>query len=148
MDPKADRDTARGGRLRDVRGRGRRGPLALPGPLTPSGVPATQTPAEAFDDTVVAVVERIRTRFPDEVARVDFGVEDHPLLPEDWDQRVPFATCVPASADHPARIVLFRLPLTARARGRAELGLLVLDTVVEQLAALWGRDPDDIDPPA
>lgn len=148
MDPKPSAPERRTGRLRDRRGRGRRGPLALPGPLAPSGVPAEQSPAEEFDEVVVAVVERLRARFPVELASVDFGVEDHPMLPEDWDQQVPYASRLPASPGHAARVVLFRRPLTTHARDRDELAGLVLDTVVEQLAVLWGRDPDDIDPPA
>lgn len=110
-------------------------------------MPAALSPAEAFDDTVVAVIERIRGRFPDDIALVDFGVEDHPLLPDDWDQRVPCATRVAAHAGGRAQVVLFRRPLVTRARNRAELDELVLDTVVDQLASLWDRDPDDIDPP-
>ena len=139
-------EVRREGRLRDRRGRGRRGPLALPGPLTPGGVPAALTRSEEFDETVVAVIERIRNRFPEDMARVDFGVEDHPMLPEDWEQHVPAATRVAPASDGRARIVLFRRPIATRARTRAELDGLVLDTVVEQLAALWDKDPEDIDP--
>lgn len=146
MDQKPARRGSRRGRLRDRRGRDRRSPLALPGPLTPAGVPAALTRAEEFDEAVVAVIERIRGRFPDAMARVDVGVEDHPMLPEDWEQRVPAATRYAEPSGERARIVLFRRPLATRARTRAELDGLILVAVVEQLAALWDKDPDEIDP--
>lgn len=146
MDQNPERNGPRGGRLRDRRGRNRRTPLALPGPLTPDGVPAALTPTEEFDEAVVAVIERIRGRFPEAMARVDVGVEDQPILPDDWDQRVPAATRIAESSAKRARIVLFRRPLTTRARSRAELDGLILATVAEQLAALWDTDPDEIDP--
>ena len=52
----------------------------------------------------------------------------------------------PVAESHPARIVLYRRPLMARADGEEELAELVLDVVVEQFAHWLGVDPQTIDP--
>jgi predicted Zn-dependent protease with MMP-like domain len=46
----------------------------------------------------------------------------------------------------PARIVLYRRPLLARADGEEELAELVLDVIVEQFAHWLGVDPQIVDP--
>ncbi|UYM04040.1 metallopeptidase family protein [Solicola gregarius] len=147
MRPKATHAPARSGRRRDRRGRGTRGPLALPGPLAPDGVPAQRSPAEEFDDLVLAVVDRLRTRFPERVDAVEFAVEDHPLLPEEWVRHVPYASSVPEGPDTRARVVVFRRPLLTHSEDATDLADLLLDTLIEELAVLWGVDPDDLDPP-
>ena len=45
----------------------------------------------------------------------------------------------------PDRITLFRKPLEARARSRAELDLVVQDTVVHEIAHHFGIDDDRLD---
>ncbi|MGO8961451.1 MAG: metallopeptidase family protein [Streptosporangiaceae bacterium] len=52
----------------------------------------------------------------------------------------------PPVEQHPARIVLYRRPLMARADGEEELAELVLDVVVEQFAHWLGVDPQTVDP--
>jgi predicted Zn-dependent protease with MMP-like domain len=44
----------------------------------------------------------------------------------------------------PHRIVVYRKPLELRAQGRAELEELVQDVVLEAVAHLLGREPDDL----
>ncbi len=46
----------------------------------------------------------------------------------------------------PARIVVYRRPLMARADGEEDLSELVFDVVVEEFARLVGLDPSEIDP--
>ena len=66
----------------------------------------------------------------------------------------PLARLEPGSGDggsstrpaRPARIVLYRRPLMARADGDEELTELVLDVVVEEFARLLGLDPQIVDP--
>ncbi len=77
---------------------------------------------------------------------VEFGVEETPLLPADWEHEVPLCTHAQASGHHPARVVVYRLPVLGRARGRADTTGLVLDLLVEEVADLLGRDPDELDP--
>ena len=52
----------------------------------------------------------------------------------------------PAQKSRPARIVLYRRPLMARADGEEELAELVLDVIVEQFARWLGVDPQTVDP--
>jgi Zincin-like metallopeptidase len=52
----------------------------------------------------------------------------------------------PELPDRPARIVLYRRPLLARADGQEELAELVLDVIVEQFARWLGVDPQTVDP--
>ncbi len=59
---------------------------------------------------------------------------------------VPVPLAAPAADQHPARIVLYRRPLMARADGEEELAELVLDVVVEQFAHWLGVDPQTVDP--
>jgi hypothetical protein len=52
----------------------------------------------------------------------------------------------PGLQARPARIVLYRRPLMARADGEEELAELVLDVIVEQFARWLGVDPQTVDP--
>ena len=129
-------------RWRDRHGRG------LRGPLTPPGVPVTRTRAEDFDDLVLDAVEDLEPRLGARLERIEFAVEDIPpasvtaaLGPGD---PVPLAGAVPAGDDTPARVVVYRRPVELRAG--PEVAELVAVVVVEQLAALLGIAPEDIDP--
>jgi predicted Zn-dependent protease with MMP-like domain len=141
-------------RRRDRHGRGVRGPLA------PVGSPLNRSRAERFDDLVLQAVAQLEPRWESELAGVEFVVEEVPsadlppeeLLPDA--EPVPLARLDPAWHDpgnaerpaRPARIVLYRRPLLARADGEEELGELVLDVVIEEFARLLGLDPQSIDP--
>jgi hypothetical protein len=134
--------------MRDRRGRGARGPLALPGPLSPAGVPAQLSRRDSFDALTLDVVEELTSRWAVELRDVEFGVEEVPLLPADWPSTpIPLATLVRGGAGSPTRIVVFRLPVQQRASGQVELERLVREALVAQVAELLGRDPDDIAPP-
>jgi hypothetical protein len=52
----------------------------------------------------------------------------------------------PGLQARPARIVLYRRPLMARADGEEELAELVLDVIVEHFARWLGVDPQTVDP--
>jgi hypothetical protein len=134
------------GRARDRRGRGPRGPMVLPGPLSTRC--HVSTPRDEFDDLVVELVERIASRWQVELAKVEFGTEDVPELPPDWDDEpAPLGAVTQALPDAPARIVVFRRPIELRAKSRIEQSALVHEVLVENVAELLGRDPDEIDPP-
>jgi predicted Zn-dependent protease with MMP-like domain len=138
---------ARRASRRDRHGRWLRGATVLPGPLSPRGTRFPASPARRFDEVVLTLVEQLRQRLGDDLADVEFGVEETPLLPVHWDpDEVPLATVVPATAGTPARVVLFRRPVEYRAAGRDELSALVLAVLVEQVAELLGRDPVEVDP--
>ncbi len=121
----------------------------------PPEVPLARSRAQQFDDLVLDAVEELEQRWSAELSGVEFAVEDVPPELPDFDGdvledgRVPLARLMPAQppAASPARIVLFRRPLEARALDHEDLGDLVRDVVVEQVAHLLGKDPDEVDPP-
>ena len=141
---------------RDRHGRG------LRGRLVPDGVPLARSRAERFDDLVLDAVEDLERRWERELAGVEFAVEDVPWVehtsPEEVvldadvldDDSVPLARVLPAhrenGRDVPPRIIVYRRPLEIRAHDRDDLADLVRDVVVDQVAVLLGRDPEEIDP--
>lgn len=142
-EPQPPRVSAR----RDRHGRGLRGATVLPGPVSPEGTPAPTTAARRFDDLVLSLVRQLQQRWAATLGQVEFGVEETPLLPPDWDPvDVPLGTVVRATSSAPARIVLFRRPIEHRAGSQLETSGLVLAVLVEQVAELLGRDPSEIDP--
>ena len=97
----------RRGRRRDLRGRGRRGPQVLPGPLSPHGVPAMSSRRAQFDELVLSVVHDLEERWRDELGLVEFAVEETPWMPDDWSSgTVPLASLVRGSGDKPTRLTV------------------------------------------
>ena len=129
-------------RRRDRRGRGIRGPLL------PPSAPASRTRAEKFDDVVVDVIERVERSWARQLRGTEFAVEDVPPSdPAPWEEgTVPLGRCFPAESGQPARVVVYRRPLEARAFDAEDLEDLVRDVVVEQVAHLLARSPEEIDP--
>ncbi|WP_022918994.1 metallopeptidase family protein [Ruania albidiflava] len=131
-------------RRRDRHGRG------LRGPLLPPTLPGWRTRAERFDELVLAVVERLERQVGTELDGVEFAVEAVPPSdPAPWEVgAVPLARYFPAdgAAGLTHRIVVYRHPVAARADGELETALLLRDVLVEQIAHLLHRDPQDIDP--
>jgi predicted Zn-dependent protease with MMP-like domain len=124
-----------------------RGLAVLPGPLTPHGVPLALSARDRFDATVLDVVTALEERWSAELESVEFVVEETPVLPDDWAApTVPLASVVPGDGGRPTRLVLFRRPIELRAETSSELGALVLTVLVEQVAELLGRQPQEIDP--
>ena len=119
----------------------------LPGPLSPQGVPASRTSRETFDKIVLDAVEGIDGRWHHQLGFVEFAVEEAPVLPDDWfAPTVPLATLVPPTGSSPTRIVLFRRPIELRCDTTEDLMALVHTVLVEQIAEVLGRSPEDIDP--
>lgn len=129
---------------RDRRGRG------LRGPLLPRTLPAWRSRAQRFDDHVLQSLDRLPTRFAEQVSRIEFAVEDVPPQdPAPWEAReVPLSRVFPAERDLPARIVLYRRPLEARGEPETELADVVYAVVVEQVAQVLGLPPEDLGPDA
>jgi predicted Zn-dependent protease with MMP-like domain len=61
---------------------------------------------------------------------------------------VPLGRSEPAAGGEPARIVVYRRAVEARARNHRARETLVHEVVVEQFAELLGLDPDTVDPDA
>jgi predicted Zn-dependent protease with MMP-like domain len=111
-------------------------------------MPAHRTRAEVFDDLVLDAVEVLQRRWSAQLSRTEFAVEDVPPSdPAPWESGgVPLGRCFPAESGQPARVVVYRRPVEARAADLEDLAELVRDVVVEQVAALLARSPEDIDP--
>ena len=129
-------------RRRDRRGRGMRGPML------PPGTPAHRTRAQRFDDLVLDVVEDLDRVWAAQLRGTEFAVEDVPPSdPAPWeDGGVLLGRFFPAEAGRPGRVVVYRRPVEARAFDPEDLGDLVRDVVVEQVAHMLARTPEEIDP--
>jgi predicted Zn-dependent protease with MMP-like domain len=131
---------------RDRHGRG------LRGSLVPPEVPLHRTRAERFDDLVLLAVAQLEPRWEAELSGVEFAVEEIPPAEPGLDEPEPVplarleAPFMIDGHDQPARIVVYRRPLMARADGDEELAELVLDVIVEEFANLLGVDPQTVDP--
>jgi predicted Zn-dependent protease with MMP-like domain len=116
------------------------------GPLAPGNSRLTVSRAQQFDEMVVAAVERLDQRWQEQLTKVEFAVEDVPSL-DDWDRDwVPLARAFAGSGALPARVVVFRRPVETRGVDRGKLRLLVSDVVIEQVAELFGVEPEEVDP--
>lgn len=137
-------------RRRDRHGRGLRGRLA------PPGVPLYRTRSQQFDDMVLDAVARLEPRWGNELAGIEFAVQEVPEAEELISEfgPMPLARLIPGSPDTrdpdrpaaPARIVVYRRPLLARAEDDDDLCDLVFDVVVEEFAEALGLAPESIDP--
>ncbi|WP_434062012.1 metallopeptidase family protein [Actinotalea lenta] len=116
--------------------------------MLPPDLPAHRTRAEKFDDYVLDAVERLEQRWARQLEGTEFAVEDvPPSHPAPWEHGgVPLGRYFPADAGLPPRIVVYRRPVEIRAVDDADLAALVLDVVVEQVAHLLARAPEDVDP--
>jgi predicted Zn-dependent protease with MMP-like domain len=127
---------------KDRHGRG------LRGPLVPRDLPLARTRAEQFDGLVLDAAERLDQRWSEQLAEVEFAVEDVPPSdPAPWEHgEVPLGRLFPRSGGHPARIVVYRRPVETRTSDLRDTARLVHDVVVEQVAHLIGMEPQEIDP--
>lgn len=135
---------ARSGRgWRDRHGRGIRGPLL------PADLPLARTRGDTFDEVVLEAAARLRDKLADRADTVQFSVEDIPppavtdaLAPG---EPIPLGSAIPADEDRPPRVVVYRRSVELRAGG-PDVGELVYDVVLEQVAELFGMLPEEIDP--
>ena len=153
-------------RQRDRHGRGVRGPLVA-ATVELAGrtvrVPLARSRGERFDDLVLDVLESLEQRWARELSGLEVAVEDVPpdtdatsdedaVVEQTAGGAVPLARLLRAGVDargapSPARVVVYRRPLEARAGDRTELAGLVRDVVVDVVALLLDLDPDEVDPP-
>lgn len=122
----------------------------MPGPHTPDGVPGDGSRRERFDAVVAGVIAELERPWRAELDGVEFGVEEVPWVEDDWQpERVPLATLVHGRSPQPTRIVVYRLPIRARLLREASTARerdLVYAALVDRIAELLGRSPDDVDP--
>lgn len=106
------------------------------------------TRAERFDDLVIDAATRLEEAWGKPFPSVEFGVEDVPPSdPAPWEHsEVPLGRLFGAEGRDPARIVIYRRPVETRTQGQRELAVLISDVVTEQVAALLGVTPEQLDP--
>jgi predicted Zn-dependent protease with MMP-like domain len=119
-----------------------RGPVSLPNPLTRTRLIDRPTAEGQFADYIAQTVARVAADCPQALARIDIGYEDVPVAAGD----VPLATATSATPERNGQVVLYRRPLEHRAASQSDLRRLVRLTIVEQLAAITGLSPHQIDP--
>ena len=110
-------------------------------------VPAMATRAEQFDELVLDAASRMEHQAGAALGSLEFAVEDVPPSdPAPWESSdVPLGRLFAAQGKLPARIVLYRRPVETRTTDARELAALINDVIVEQVAALLGVDPRDLD---
>jgi predicted Zn-dependent protease with MMP-like domain len=111
-------------------------------------LPGARSKAGRFDRLVEGAVARLERAWAAELRRIEVTVEDVPTAdPASWEGgMVPLARSFARHGGQPARITVYRRPIEARAVGDGELAILVLDVLVEHVANLLGKRPEDIDP--
>lgn len=91
-------------------------------------------------------VERLEPRWGKHWGRIDFAAEDVPPSdPTPWEHGVPLGRVFAAESGQPTRVVLYRRPIELRA-DRDQIRALIRDVLAEQVAAVVGRAPEDVDP--
>jgi len=105
------------------------------------------TRAEQFDELVLDAASRMEQHAGAALGNLEFAVEDVPPSdPAPWESSdVPLGRLFAAQGKLPARLVLYRRPVETRTTDSRELAALINDVVVEQVAALLGVDPRDLD---
>lgn len=136
--------SGRAGRRRDRHGHG------LRTPLIPPHLPGHRTRRERFDQIVADAAAALIERFPRRLEHVRVLVEDVPPAdPAPWeDAVVSLGRVLPATREQPPRVILYRLPIQTRCARQDEIELIVRQVLSEQIGAMLGIAPEDIDPGA
>ena len=125
-------------RRRDRRGRGLRGPVAWP------PVPLMTSRSVRFDEMVLDAVQHIEQRLDRELTNLEIAVEDVPPTdPAPWESGIALGRLFPAEGSLPAKVVVYRRPVEARAQDD-DVAALVLEVVAEQIAGMLGLDPEGL----
>lgn len=126
-----------------------RGPMALPNHWTgrPVRVVRRSDDREFFQQALTAAIAQIAKSCPQALEGITVTMQEVPDLPAAWRHHsVPLAAAVESPDGRAAQVVVYRRPLELRAASREGLRILVLRTLVEQLAVVTGLTPDEISP--
>ena len=133
------------------------------GPLLPPTVPGWRSRAERFDMAVLEAYEPIERRWQERLSGLDVAVDEIPRISAkdpgnvQWppevvaDGPIALARLISAGVDTRgsatrARVVLFRKPIERRAKDTIELGELLHEILVAQVAIYLDVEPSVIDP--
>lgn len=119
-----------------------RGPLSLPGPLSPRGVRVDTSRRAAFNLNVSDALESMGRPIREAGLDVEVVVEDAPLLPRSWTESVPASIVNRQGNVH--TIVIYRLPIAQRANSGLDESALVWEVLAIRIADLLGVHPDDL----
>ena len=99
---------------------------------------------------MLSSLARLESRWGDQLGSIQVLVEDVPDLevqsPAAPSSLAPLGRTEEAAPGQPARIVVYRRAVEARAGGQRARETLVHEVVVERLAELLGLDPAAVDP--
>ena len=103
---------------------------------------------ERFDDLVLDAADRVRPHLGTRYADLEFAVEEVPPVdPAPWEeQAAPLGRLLRGTATRAGRVVVYRRPVELRAQDDQDLSDIVREVVTEQVAALLGVPPHEIDP--
>ena len=103
---------------------------------------------EEFDDLVLDAADRVRRHLGTRYAGTEFAVQEVPPTdPAPWeDQTPPLGRLLRATNRRQDRVVVYRRPVEARALDADDLVLIVREVVTQQVAALLGVPPEELDP--
>ena len=97
-----------------------------------------------FDDLVLDAVQLIEHRLGRELSDLEIAVEDVPPAdPAPWETGIALGRLFPVEGSLPARVVVYRRPVEARAQ-KDELPTLIHEILAEQVATMHGLDPEDL----
>ena len=107
-----------------------------------------ETRRASFDSLVLDSADRVRPHLGTRYAELEFAVEEVPPQdPAPWEeQTAPLGRLLRATGSRPDRVVVYRRPVEARAADDQDLADIVREVVTEQVAALLGVPPHEIDP--
>lgn len=104
-----------------------------------------------FEELLHDVITSLESNPAGTLADVEFVIADIPDLNNLDPARgegIPLArneALVSSIGPVKTRITVYRHPITVRCAEGSELAALLLDVVIEQLADIWGVEPDEID---
>ncbi|GAA4373924.1 metallopeptidase family protein [Paeniglutamicibacter cryotolerans] len=132
-------------RRRNRHGRGLRGSLMH------QDLPGARTRLERFEDLVAESIERLGELWGETVIGIDFRIEQTPgrkVLDKAaaTGTRVPLGKALAATPRRGARATIFRRPVEELSPSAMELPDVVHDAVVELVAELMAKDPEEVDP--
>lgn len=107
-----------------------------------------ETRRERFDALVLDAADRVRPHLGQRYAALEFAVEEVPPQdPAPWEEQVaPLGRLLRATSSRPPLVVIYRRPVEARAQDDLDLADIVREVVTEQVAALLGVPPHELDP--